>query len=350
MSKYINKRLEQMKAYTPGEQPVNDSFIKLNTNESPFLPSPLSVEMATEAAKKLNLYPKLECTELRKEFANQYKILPEQVIATNGSDEALFFAFSAFCENGVAFPDITYGFYKVYADLLEIESTVIPLNDDFTINVENYINIGKTVFIANPNAPTGLFLELSQIERILKSNPNNVIVVDEAYVEFGADSCIHLINKYNNLLITRTFSKSHSFAGARLGFCIGCKELINDINKIKYSTNPYNVNSMTMAAGLGMLMDYDYVKENCRKIVFSRDYTISELKRLGFVVTESKANFVFAKHPDYSGMTINELLRENGILVRHFDNERINDYNRITIGTLDQMKSVINVLENKIGG
>lgn len=350
MSRYLNKRLTEMDAYTPGEQPLKQSYIKLNTNESPFSPSQLSQKMAAEAAKELNLYPQLDCITLRKEFADNYNISPDQIIATNGSDEVLFFAFSAFGDAGVAFPDITYGFYRVYADLLGINTSVIPLKDDFSINVEDYIDIGKTVFIANPNAPTGICLSVSDIERIVVSNPNNVIVVDEAYVEFGAESCIGLINKYDNLLITRTFSKTHSMAGARLGFGIANKMLIDDLNKVKYSTNPYNVNTMTMAAGIGMLKDSEYVSGNCSKIIKAREYTVTELKKLGFILTDSTANFVFAKHPCISGLSLNNSLKEKGVLVRHFSNPRISDFNRITIGTLEQMECVIQILKEIIGG
>lgn len=347
MSSFLSAKHSNLVAYTPGEQPKVDNLIKLNTNESPFPPSGKAVENAMRAAKRLNLYSDPTAKELHEKLADTLSIKPTQVLATNGSDEILNFVFMAFCdeEHPAAFPDITYGFYPVFAELNGVPYKEIPLNSDFAINVEDYIGINKNIFIANPNAPTGIALPLSDIERIVASNPDNIVVIDEAYVDFGAESAVKLIDKYNNLIVTQTFSKSRSFAGARLGFGVACEELINDLNTIKYSTNPYNVNSMTMAAGIGVLEDDASTKENCAKIVKTREFTISELKRLGFACTDSKANFVFAKHNVKSGEYIYQKLRENNILVRHFDKERIVDYNRITIGTTEQMKAMISVLE-----
>lgn len=348
MSRFFSEKHKNLVAYTPGEQPKVDNLIKLNTNESPYPPSEKAIEMAMYAAKKLNLYSDPTAYELHKTLAETLNVKPTQVLATNGSDEILNFAFMAFCDanSPVVFPDITYGFYPVFAELNGVPYNQIPLNEDFTINVEDYIGINKNIFIANPNAPTGVALSLFDIERIVSSNPDNLVVIDEAYVDFGAESAVSLIDRYDNLLVTQTFSKSRSFAGARLGFGVACEELINDLNTIKYSTNPYNINSMTMAAGIGILCDEEYTKKNCQEIICTREYTSEKLKMLGFECTDSKANFIFAKHKNISGQEIYQQLRDNNILVRHFDKSRIKDYNRITVGSREQMESMLSVLQN----
>ena len=253
MSRFFSEKYASLVPYTPGEQPKQMQYIKLNTNESPFPPAPLAVELAAKAAENFQLYSDPECRELVTAACEYYGIEKDEILFTNGSDEILNFAFMAFCDRDhpAAFPDITYGFYPVFADLNGIPYETIPLAEDFSLRVEDYVGIHKTIFIANPNAPTGLTISLADIERIAASNPDNVVVIDEAYVDFGGESAIPLIRKYSNLLVTQTFSKSRSMAGARLGFGIGCKELIGDLNTIKYSTNPYNINSATMAAGVG---------------------------------------------------------------------------------------------------
>ena len=263
MSRFFSNKYASLTPYTPGEQPKQMRYIKLNTNESPFPPSKKAQQMAAEAASRLQLYPDPECRELNEMMAKRYGVSSDEVLMTNGSDEILNFAFMAYCDDKTpaAFADITYGFYSVFAEIDRVPYRIIPLNKDFTLNVDDYIGIGCTVFIANPNAPTGIALSVSEIERILKGNPDNVVVIDEAYVDFGAESCVPLIKKYDNLLVTQTFSKSRSMAGARLGFGIGCRELIRDLNTVKYSTNPYNINSMTMAAGIGTLCDEEYTKK-----------------------------------------------------------------------------------------
>ena len=248
-------------------------------------------------------------------------------------------------KNPAVFADITYGFYSVFADINRLPSTIVPLHDDFTLSVDDYINIPGTVFIANPNAPTGLLLPPSEIERLLQADPNRIVVIDEAYIDFGGESCIPLTRKYDNLLVTGTFSKSRSMAGARLGFGIANKELIRDLNTIKYSTNPYNVNSMTMAAGIGCLSDEAYTRQNCQKIMQTREYTAKELQKLGFTLTNSKTNFVFARHPEIDGEELYLKLRQKGILVRHFKTEKIKDYNRITVGSRQQMEVFLEKLK-----
>jgi len=346
MSRFFSSKYDGLVPYTPGEQPRERKFIKLNTNESPFPPSPRAMANAAEAAGRLQLYSDPECTVLRKAGAEYFDIEPDEILFSNGSDEILNFAFMAFCDDKhpAAFPDVTYGFYSVFAELNAVPYTEIPLRQDFTVNVDDYTGLGRTIFLANPNAQTGIALRRGEIERIVASNPDSIVVVDEAYVDFGAESCAGLIHGYNNILVTQTFSKSRSLAGARLGMGIGCRELIADLNTIKYSTNPYNINSMTMAAGTGSLLDNDYMLENCREIEETREYTISELRRLGFRATDSSANFVLAGHPDLSGGKIYSALREKGILVRHFDTARLRDYNRITIGTMGQMRALLAAL------
>ncbi len=346
MSRFMSEKFEKLTPYTPGEQPKERRYIKLNTNESPFPPSKKAVKKASLEARNLMLYPDPECRVLTEKIAKSLSLSYDSVLVTNGSDEILNFAFMAFCDEkkGAAFPDITYGFYKVFAELYNIPYEEIPLKEDFTVDIENYFNKGKTIFIANPNAPTGISLSLSEIEEILKHNKDSVVVIDEAYVDFGGESAVSLIGKYDNLLVTQTFSKSRSMAGARLGFGCGNPELIRDLNTIKYSTNPYNINKMTMAAGIGVMEDEKYTKDNCKKIIEIREKTKESLKALGFTLTDSVANFIFAKHKEKSGEEIYKSLREKGILVRHFDKERIKDYNRITVGSEKEMASLIKAL------
>lgn len=348
MSRFFSKKYSNLIPYTPGEQPKGTEYIKLNTNESPFPPSEKAVKYAAEEAYRLNLYPDPECRSLTEKIAGTLGVDSTEVLMTNGSDEILNFAFMAFCDDDcpAAFPDITYGFYPVYARLNGIEYKEIPLKDDFTVDIRDYFGINKTIFIANPNAPTGIALSTAEVEEILKANPKNIVVIDEAYIDFGNESCVPLIHKYDNLLVTQTFSKSRSMAGARLGFGVGCSSLIQDLNTIKYSTNPYNINRMTMAAAIGSLEDGDYTDGNCRKIIKNREYTMRELGKLGFVMTNSTANFIFASHPKIDGKELYLSLKERGILIRHFDKPKISQFNRITIGTEEQMKKLIDTIRD----
>ena len=343
MSRFLSEKYKALTPYTPGEQPKERKYIKLNTNESPFPPSKKAVEYAARAAESVELYSDPDAKWLVAKLSELYDVSPECVICTNGSDEVLNFAFMAFCDkdNAAIFPNITYGFYSVFADLNGVPYQEIPLDGEFTINVEDYIGKNKTIFIANPNAPTGIALSLEEIERIVRSNPDNVVIIDEAYVDFGAESAVQLTKKYDNLLVTQTFSKSRSMAGARLGVGIGSPAIIADLNMIRYSTNPYNVNSMTMAAGLGVLEDEEYTRENCKKIIENREYAARELRTLGFSMTDSKANFLFARHEKIEGGALYTKLRERGILVRHWSKPIISDYNRITVGSLDEMQALI---------
>ncbi len=346
MSKFFTSKLKNLTPYTPGEQPKDMQYIKLNTNESPFAPSMSVSEAVLNESKKLQLYSDPECTNVRRELARVYGVDTNQVIVTNGSDEVLNFAFMAFADekNPLVFPNITYGFYPVFAELNRIPYTEIPLKPDFTIDINDYVGVNKTVVIANPNAPTGIALTLQDIEKIVSSNPNNVVIIDEAYVDFGAESAVSLVDKYDNLLVVQTFSKSRSMAGARLGFVIGNKSLIADLNTIRYSTNPYNVNRMTDAAGAAALIDNDYYMNNCKTIIKNREWTVSELQKLGFEVLPSKANFVFAKNDKIDGEKLYLELKNRGILVRHFTKDTICQYNRITIGTMEQMQKLIETI------
>lgn len=343
MSRFLSRKYSKLAAYVPGEQPKGNTQLKLNTNESPFPPSKRSLEFAIRTQRSLNLYPDPEGSELKRRIAEYYQVSEDEVILANGSDEVLNFAFMAFCdkEHMAVFPDITYGFYRVFADLNNIFYKEIPLDDQLKIRPSDYVNAEATIFIANPNAPTGRLLSTDEIERILKTNPDAVVVIDEAYIDFGGDSCIPLIHRYDNLLVSHTFSKSRSFAGGRLGYAIADKALIADLSLIKYSTNPYNVNSMTMAMGLGILNDDAYYRKNCELIRENRDYLTLELTKLGFEVIPSMANFVFAKKNGYEGHFLYEELKKKSVLIRHFQLPKIDSYIRISIGTKEEMKEFI---------
>ena len=348
MSRFFSSRFSTLTPYVPGEQPKDQQYIKLNTNESPFPPAPKAVEMAAEAARQLQLYPDPECSVLVQKLAKLCGVSLEQVILGNGSDELLNFAFMAFGDDAhpFLFPSISYGFYPVYAEINHLPYTEVPLRDDFTVDLADYKGKNSTVILANPNAPTGIALNRSEIETLLQANPNNVVIIDEAYVDFGGESCIPLVNQYENLLVIQTFSKSRSMAGARLGFAVGSPALIRDLNTIKYSNNPYNINRMTMAAGIGVLESEDYTQANCRTIMDNRTWTTNALQALGFTVLDSKANFIFARHPDMDGEALYLELKRRGILIRHFTKPEICQWNRITIGTLEQMQALVNTIRS----
>ncbi len=344
MSRFFSQKYADLAPYTPGEQPRDlQRFIKLNTNESPFPPSIRAQAAAAAAAAKLQLYSDPTCRALAEKWAEVYGFSEEEVVFGNGSDEILYFAFLAYCDetHPAAFPAISYGFYPVFARFCRIPYTEIPMEKDLSIDPLRFCGLNKTIIIANPNAPTGLALTRDQIEQILRSNPDNVVVVDEAYVDFGAESCLPLIRRHDNLLVVQTFSKSRSMAGARLGFAAGDPALIRDLNAVRYSTNPYNINSMTMAAGIGVLSDEEYTRANCRTICETRAFAAEGLAALGFDLTDSKTNFLFARHPAIDGETLYKKLKDRGILVRHFDKDGIREYNRITVGTKDQMQVLL---------
>lgn len=350
MSRFLSSRHDGLVPYTPGEQPRGDmQLIKLNTNESPFPPSESVLRaLRGELPERLNLYPDPTCLRLREAIANYHGVAVENVSVANGTDETLAFTFLAYGDrqHPFLFPDITYGLYEVAAELYNIPYKKMQLSDRFEVNLDDYIGAGSHIVLANPNAPTGIALPVSDIERIVSSNKNSIIVIDEAYADFWGESAIPLIKKYDNILVVRTYSKSRNMAGARLGYAVGSKELISDIESIRYSFNPYNLNSLTLAAGVAVFSDNGYYEECWSKIRAVREETKSSLRDLGFLVTDSYANFIFARHTAFSGPDLCKRLRERGILVRNFGGERIRDWLRITVGTDEQMHALISALDN----
>lgn len=348
MSRFISKEADALAPYTPGEQPQDQQYIKLNTNESPFPPSPKVMKALTRAeVLKLNLYSDPTCAALNAAIAKHFELQPENVLSGNGSDEVLAFAFRAFCGEGkgVAFADITYGFYKSQVALFGLEATRIPLREDFTLNVDDYMDFPGTIVIANPNAPTGIAVPRNDIQRLLEANPDRVVIVDEAYVDFGAESCVPMIFRYDNLLVVQTMSKSRSLAGGRVGYALGSPALIEALNRVKYSFHPYNVNRLSMLAGAAAVEDDAYFQKCTAAVAGNREWTRKELEALGFTVLPSSANFLFAKSDSIPGGELYRRLKENGILVRWFDADRIRDYVRITIGSLEQMVALVDQLD-----
>ena len=339
MSRFLSNKYASLEPYTPGEQPKTRVLTKLNTNESPFPPMPEVVEAVKKEAEILQLYPDPDATELRKALAKRFEVDPDMIICNNGSDETLYFAFLAYCDGDTpaVFPKLSYGFYPVFADITGINFREIPLKEDFSIDPEDYYDAGGTVFIANPNAPTGVPLSRDQIEGILQHNQGNVVVIDEAYVDFGTESAVPLTKKYDNLLVVQTFSKSRSMAGMRLGYGIAAPEIISDLNALRYSTNPYNIDRLAIAAGVASLENDEVNQKHCRMVMENREYTVEQLKALGFEMTDSTANFIFVRHPEMSGDVLFQKLRERGVIIRHWFKPEINDYNRITIGSREQM-------------
>ena len=353
MSRFLKEQYQKLEAYTPGEQPRDMAYIKLNTNESPYPPAPSVVAaMSGEQVENLRLYSDPTAKGLREKLAALYGVEPENVFLSNGSDDILNFAFMAWGQKGACFPDITYGFYPVFAELHGVPYTEIPLNEQFLINKEDYFNQNKLIVIANPNAPTGISIGLEAVEEILQTNPDTPVVLDEAYVDFGGQSCLPLLGRYENLLVVRTFSKSRCLAGGRLGYAFGHRELIADLEKIKYSTNPYNINRLTMLLGEATAEADEYYMENCKKIAETRQKTTENLQKMGFTVLPSHANFIFAQSNRIGGEQLYLELKKRGILVRHFGKERIREFNRITIGTPAQMntfcQTVQKILEEQV--
>ncbi|MDR0906655.1 MAG: histidinol-phosphate transaminase [Oscillospiraceae bacterium] len=353
MSRFFSKTHANLTPYTPGEQPRGEKLIKLNTNESPFPPPQSVIAAIARVSSNLQLYSDPQGTELRAALAAYHGVAPEQISLGNGSDETLAFAFAAFgdAEHSFAFPDITYGFYPVFAALFKVPFTEIPLTDSFEIDFRDYLNLGKNIVIANPNAPTGITLPLGDIEQIIKSNPDNIVIIDEAYIDFAGEgaSAVPLTARYDNLLVVRTFSKSRNLAGARLGYAVGNAALISDLETIRYSFNPYNINSLTLAAGAAALRENDYYAQNWAEIARTRSLTISGLRQAGLTVLPSAANFVFAKHPTLAGPDLLARLRERGFLVRNLGQPRIRDWLRITIGAAGDMEKLIETIK-VIGG
>lgn len=369
MSRFLAEKFAAMEPYTPGEQPQDMKYIKLNTNESPYPPSPKvrqallsggAMPFGAEAQNqgevggqreeetetdKLRLYSDPEAKGLCAAIAEYWGVAPEQVAVGNGSDEILAFAFQAFGSKGkhVSFPAVSYGFYPVFAELFQLTARQVPLKPDFTVDPQDYAQSGGMVVIANPNAPTGIALSLPQIEEVLKSNRDQLVLIDEAYVDFGAESAVQLLPRYDNLMVVQTFSKSRSLAGARLGFALASREIIEDINKMKFSFNPYNVNRLSMLAGVAAMEDTEYFEQCRSEIIKTRQFTAERLTELGFSVLPSKANFLFAKCGKGKGSEYFKNLREKGILVRYWNKPGISDYVRITIGTREDMETLCSV-------
>jgi len=349
----MSNRFTDLKSYTPGEQPQDRTYVKLNTNESPFPPAPEVIDAVSAAeVGKLNLYPDPECRVLKEKLAQRYELKPENVFISNGSDDILNFAFMAFCDKDrpVAFPSISYGFYPVYAQLHGLDAKSIPLREGFRLEAEDYLNLNRNIVIANPNAPSGRAISVEDIRRILESNPDHVVVVDEAYVDFGAESCCRLIGEYEKLLVCMTFSKSRSMAGGRLGFALGSAALIADLETIKFSTNPYSINRLTMTAAIATIEHDDYYQACCRKIMENRAHTVEQLDKLGFETIPSLANFIFTRCSGMEGGALCAALRERGVLVRHWDKPEISDYLRITIGSREQMDTLLDAVRDILKG
>lgn len=348
MSKFLAEELKTLVSYTPGEQPTDKKYIKLNTNESPFPPSQKAEKAVNDAVlNSLRLYSDPTASKLHEAIAEFYGVQSKNVLATNGSDEALAFAFRAFCgkNKGIVFPDITYGFYPVLCNLMGIEYEEIALDGDFGIKIDDYLQSKKNVIIANPNAQTGKFLAVNDIEKIVRSDRDRVVVVDEAYVDFGGESAVCLTKKYDNVAVVGTFSKSRNLAGLRVGFCIADEKLIKDINTVKYSFNPYNVSALGQLMAQVSVRDADYFKECTRQIVKNREYLTKELKKREFVVLPSLANFVLTKSNTLGGKELYSKLKERGVLVRYLGNKRIKDYVRITIGNTEEIASLLDAVD-----
>lgn len=350
MSQFWSKKAKEAKPYVPGEQPAETDVIKLNTNENPYPPSPMTLEAMYRAINSdLRRYPSPTVTELKNIIAAREKVAPSNVFVGNGSDEVLAFAFQAFFEPNkpIKFPETTYSFYPVYANLYDIPFQKVPLNTDFSIDVENlYDSVGGVIF-PNPNAPTGLALRLGAIERILQQNTNQVVIVDEAYVEFGAETAVKLTELYPNLLVTRTLSKSHALAGIRLGYAIGNEVLIEGLERIKNSFNSYTINRVSLAGAEAAFKDEVYYSTTINQVKQTREWTSEALRSLNFEVIDSTANFLFVK-PNMNAKFLYESLKERGIYVRYFNESKIDGYIRISIGTDAEMEQLVEQIKRII--
>lgn len=354
MDGFFDKRLLGLRPYVPGEQPKGETnLIKLNTNESPFPPSPKAIEAGSLALNKLNLYSDPTVSSLKKAIAERLNVEADCVAVGNGSDELIAFLLIGFCENGAILNDVTYGFYKVCASLFGVETSVVPLREDFRIETDDYEGKKGTIFLANPNAPTGIALPLSEIRKLLSFDLQRLVVVDEAYVDFGAESAVKLIREYPNLIVIRTFSKSRSLAGERLGFTISSKEVASDLERVRNSFNPYNIDAVAQRMGEAAISDAEYFERTRGEIMKNRALLSEGLKKMGFLVLESKANFVFASPPDRDGGRLTKKLRERKILVRFFDENRLREFVRITVGSDGEIRALLaavkEIYEGEIG-
>lgn len=352
--RFWSPEVRELEPYVPGEQPKIQNLLKLNTNENPYPPSSKVVEavqaVLTHQADALRLYPDPDATALKHAIAKQQNIEVSQVFVGNGSDEVLAHIFKAFFlqDEPILYPDITYSFYPVYSQFFGTKTKEIPLNDNFEIEVKDYVQPNGGVIITNPNAPTSIALGLAEIEQILKANPDRVVVIDEAYVDFGAESAVSLVNRYENLVVCQTTSKSRSLAGLRVGFAIAQSHLIAALEAVKNSFNSYPIDRFAIAAAVASFEDQTYFEEQCQKVISSREKLVDELTALGFKVLPSKANFIFASHPSHDAGQLAQQLREQGIIVRYFNKPRINQFLRITVGTDEQNERLVQTLKEDI--
>ncbi|MET0014709.1 MAG: histidinol-phosphate transaminase [Sedimenticola sp.] len=348
MSRYWSKIVHELTPYVPGEQPKMTDLTKLNTNENPYGPSPRAIEaLKAEAADTLRLYPDPNADRLKEAVAGYYGVTPGQVFVGNGSDEVLAHTFQGLLKHDLPllYPDITYSFYPVYCGLYGVASETIPLNDRFEIEVEDYARPNGGIIFPNPNAPTGRLLPLEAIEKLLRANRDSVVVVDEAYIDFGGESAIGLVDSYSNLLVIQTLSKSRSLAGLRTGFAVGSTELVEALERVKNSFNSYPLDRFAIAGGVAAMEDREYFEQTCGRIIASREKMTSDLEAMGFQVIPSSANFVFARHPQRDAAELSAQLRERAIIVRHFKQPRIDQYLRITVGTDEECNKLTQALK-----
>ncbi|MEI1690088.1 histidinol-phosphate transaminase [Acinetobacter baumannii] len=352
--RFWSPEVRELEPYVPGEQPKIQNLLKLNTNENPYPPSPKVVEAVQavlhEQADALRLYPDPDATALKQAIAKQQNIDVSQVFVGNGSDEVLAHIFKAFFlqDEPILYPDITYSFYPVYSQFFGTKTKEIPLNENFEIDVQDYTQPNGGVIITNPNAPTSIALSLAEIEQVLQANPDRVVVIDEAYVDFGAESAVSLINRYENLVVCQTTSKSRSLAGLRVGFAIAQSHLIAALEAVKNSFNSYPIDRFAIAAAVASFEDQAYFEEQCQKVITSREKLVRDLTELGFNILPSKANFIFATHSQHDAGQLAQKLREQGIIVRYFNKPRINQFLRITVGTDEQNARLVQTLKQDI--
>ncbi|MDF3865022.1 histidinol-phosphate transaminase [Pseudomonas denitrificans (nom. rej.)] len=351
MSKFWSPFVKELVPYVPGEQPKLAKLVKLNTNENPYGPSPKVVAaIQAELNDTLRLYPDPNADRLKQTIAEYHGVKTSQVFVGNGSDEVLAHAFHALFQHGkpLLFPDVTYSFYPVYCGLYGIDFEALPLDEQFQIRVEDYARPNGGIIFPNPNAPTGCLLPLEAIERLLQANPDSVVLVDEAYVDFGGETAISLVSRYPNLLVAQTLSKSRSLAGLRVGFAVGHEDLIEALERVKNSFNSYPLDRLALAGAVASFEDQAYFEQTCNAVIHSREKLVAELKTLGFDVLPSAANFIFARHPQRDGAELAAALREEGVIVRHFKQQRINQFLRISIGTEEQNQALIDALRLKL--
>lgn len=344
MSKYWNSLTKRLDPYIPGEQPRDQQYIKLNTNENPYPPSPAVLQAISKAANAdLRLYPDPEASELRQVISDYYRLPSSHLFIGNGSDEILSFAFAAFFEPGarILFPDITYSFYPVYAGFYQLDYQLVALDEEFTIPYRQFGQPNQGIILPNPNAPTGKYLPLPYIQEIVSHNPEQVVIIDEAYIDFGGESAVSLIEEFPNLLVIQTLSKSRSLAGLRLGYALGQPDLISGLERVKNSINSYTIDRLALAGGRAAFLDEAYFKMTREKISQTRAAVSLQLKELGFQVIESLANFIFISHPHFQASELYHQLKERGILVRYFNKPRIKNYLRVSIGTDAEMASFL---------